>query len=338
MDHPRAAVIGVGMIGGLHARIYAEHPQSSLVAVVDPDEVRARAVAEPLGAAWYTDTGTMLARETIDLVSIATREQDRFAPAIACARAGKHLLLEKPLAPTFGAARRLVTAIEATGVRTTVNFILRSDPRYQRAKAAMADGTIGEPCTFFARRRGTSRGVEVYAPWTDLLISTAIHDIDAMVWINGSPVTRVFAEAVVKRSAEWDREDAVMALLRFENGAVGSLETSWVLPATAPASLDAALHVVGTAGGVFIEGANHGLTIVDQEGYRHPDLTHWPVGPRGVYGDLQHAIAGFINDLLSGAPAPVTMRDALYAQEIVAAMKASFRSGQPVVLPFDGEE
>jgi predicted dehydrogenase len=67
-------------------------------------------------------------------------------------------------------------------------------------------------------------------------------------------------------------------------------------------------------------------------------LTHWPVGPRGVFGDLQAHIAGFVSDILSGAPASVTMRDALYAQEIVAAMKASFRSGQPVTIPFAGEE
>ncbi|MBW3632348.1 MAG: Gfo/Idh/MocA family oxidoreductase [Chloroflexi bacterium] len=338
MNALRAAVVGVGMIGSLHARIYAEDPRTSLAAVVDPDEERARRVAEPLGATWYSDTETMLARETVDLVSIATREQDRFAPAIACARAGKHLLLEKPLAPTLREAKRLVAAIEATDVRTTVNFTLRSDPRYQRARAAMLDGTIGEPCTFFARRRGTNAGVETYAPWTDLLISTAIHDIDAMVWINGSPVVRVFAEAVVKRSSEWGREDAVMALLRFANGAVGSLETSWVLPSTVPAPLDAVLHVVGTGGGVFIEGSNHGLAVADQEGYRHPDLTHWPVGPRGVFGDLQAHVAGFIGDVLCGAPTTVTMQDALYAQEIVAAMKASFRCGQPVTFPFTGEE
>lgn len=337
MEQLRTAVVGVGMIGGLHARVYAEEPRTVLAAVVDPDVERARQVAEPLGAAWYPDTTAMLARERLDLVSIATREQDRFAPAAACAQAGIHLLLEKPLAPTLAEARRLAAAVEAAGVRSTVNFTLRSDPRYQRAKAAVADGTIGEPCTLFARRRGTGDGLENYAPWTDLLISTAIHDIDAMVWITDSPVERVYAEALVKRSAEWGKEDAVMALLRFANGAIGSLETSWVLPPTAPAGLDAVLDIAGTAGGVSIAGANHGLAIVDREGYWRPDLTHWPVGPRGVFGDLQAAIAGFVADLLSGAPETVTLRDALYAQEIVAAMKTSFRSGAPVTLPFTGE-
>ena len=91
------------------------------------------------------------------------------------------MLLEKPLAPTLAGARRLVDAIEVTEVRTAVNFTLRSDPRYQQAKLAATDGTVGEICTMSARRRGTSRGAEVYGPWTDILISTAIHDIDAVL-------------------------------------------------------------------------------------------------------------------------------------------------------------
>ena len=337
MNQLRTAVIGVGMIGSLHARIYAEDPRTTLAAVVDPDAERARAVAEPLGAAWYSDTAAMLAAERLDLVSIATREHDRFAPAVACAEAGAHLLLEKPLAPTLEEAGRLVAAIEAAGVRTTVNFTLRADARYQRVRTAVEDGTLGVPRTFFARRCGTIRGAEFYGPWTDLLISTGIHDIDAMVWINGSPVERVYAEAVVDRCAEWGSEDAVMALLRFANGAVGSLETSWIMPMTTPAPLDVSLRVVGTAGVATIEGANHGLAIVDGEGYHQPDLTHWPVGPRGVYGDLQAAVSGFVSDILSGQREAVTLHDALYAQEITAAMKASLRSGQPVSLPFAGE-
>jgi predicted dehydrogenase len=338
MDRLRAAVVGVGMIGSLHARVYAEDPRTTLVAVVDPDPERARRVAEPLGATGFPDVDTMLTQAQPDLVSIATREQDRFAPAVACARAGAHLLLEKPLAPTMAEARELIAAVEATGVRTTVNFTLRADPRYQRAKAAVAEGTIGKPRTLFARRRGTAEGLENYAPWTDLLISTAIHDIDAMVWINGAGVERVYAESLPGKSAAWGKEDAVVATLRFANGAIGLLETSWVLPPTVPAGLDAVLDIAGTDGGLVIAGANHGLSIVDRQGYHLPDLTHWPIGPRGVFGDLQSAIAGFVSDLLSGAPEAVTLQDALAAQEVVAAMKASFRSHQPVALPYPGDD
>jgi predicted dehydrogenase len=328
----RAAVVGVGMIGSLHARVYREDPRTTLAAVVDTDEDRARALGTELEVPWYADVSEMLGREEIDVASIATPEQHRHEPAVLCARAGKHLLLEKPLAPTLPEVDRLLAEIEATGVTVMVNFILRSDPRYLRAKRAMEDGTVGEPCTIFARRRGTSLGAEVYGPWTDLLISTAIHDLDVMVWLNTCAVERVHAEGVVKRSAEWGSEDAVAAVMRFTNGAVGLLETSWVLPPTVPAPLDTSLQVVGTAGGVFVEGSNHGLAVVDGEGYRLPDLAHWPLGRDGVEGSLRASIGAFVSAVLEDTEPPMTLREARYAQEVVEALKSSMERGAPVHL------
>lgn len=329
----RAAVVGVGMIGSLHARVYHEDPRTKLVAVMDADGERAREVANDLGVPWYTDVSKMLDREGIDVVSIATPEQHRYEPAIICARAGKHLLLEKPLAPTLPEVDRLIHEIEATGVATMVNFIIRSEPRYVRAKAAMSDGTVGEPCTIFARRRGTSLGAEVYGPWTDLLISTAIHDLDVMVWLNDCEVERVYAEGVVKRSAEWGREDAIAAVLRFANGSVGLLETSWVLPPTVPEPLDTSLQVVGTGGGVFVEGSSYGLVVADSETYRLPDLTHWPVGRDGVEGALRASINAFITSVLTDGVPIMTLHEARYAHEIVEALKLSMERGAPVYLP-----
>jgi predicted dehydrogenase len=168
----------------------------------------------------------------------------------------------------------------------------------------------------FARRRGSSLGAEIYGPWTDLMRSTAIHDLDAMVWLNGSDVERVYAEGVMKRSAEWDKEDAIAAVVRFRNGAVGMLETSWVLPATVPAPLDVSLHVVGTKGGVFIDGADHGLAFVDEERYARPDLAHWPLGRAGVEGALRASVAAFIDTVADGAPPLMTLAEARRAQEI----------------------
>lgn len=333
-DHLRAAVVGVGTIGGLHARVYQDDPRTMLVAVMDVNAERAREVGTSLGVPGYADISEMLDREGIDVVSISTPEQHRYEPAVACARAGKHLLLEKPLAPTLPEVNRLVEEVEMTDVTPMVNFILRSEPRYVRAKEAMTDGTVGEPCTIFARRRGTSLGAEIYGPWTDLLISTAIHDLDIMVWLNDCEVERVYAEGVVKRSAEWGREDAIAAVLRFTNGAVGLLETSWVLPPTVPAPLDASLQVVGTGGGVFIEGASYGLTVVDSESYRLPDLAHWPVGrDGGIEGALRASIDAFITSVITDEAPVMTLREARYAQEIVEALKLSMERGAPVSLP-----
>lgn len=330
----RAAVVGVGMIGSLHARTYREHPRAELVGVFDRDEARARLVAAECETRWYPNVDALLARERPDMVSIATPEHERHAPAVACARAGAHLLLEKPLAPTLASADALIAALRPFDVTIMVNFLLRSDPRYLRAKAAIRDGVVGEPCTLFARRRGTALGAEIYGPWTDLLMSTAIHDLDAMAWLTDSRVQRVHAEGVVKRCAEWGHEDAVAAVLRFTNGAIGLLETSWVLPSSAPAPVDASLQVVGTGGAIFIEGSNHGMAILDRDSYRLPDLAHWPVGRSGVEGDLRASIDHFIDCVVTGSDPVMGLDGARDAQEIVAACKASLRTGMPVELPY----
>jgi predicted dehydrogenase len=329
----RAVVIGVGMIGRLHAQIYREHPQVELVAVVDVDEERVRQVADQLGVRPYTDVQAVLAGEDFEVASVATPEHVRFEPAVALAEAGKHLLLEKPLAPTLEEADRLVERCQATSVMIMVNFLLRFDPRYRRARELALNGTLGEICTMFARRRGTVLGAEVYAPWTDLLISTGIHDLDAMTWIADAPPVRVYAEGLATASQQWGHDDAVMLLVRFSNGAIGALETSWVLPATAPALLDASLHVVGTRGGVFIEGSNHGLSVVDSERFSLPDLTHWPTGSGGVEGTLRASLDHFIQMVRSDTDPTVGLKEARAAQELVAAAKASIRSHQPVMLP-----
>lgn len=329
----RAGVVGVGMIGELHARCYAADARTELVGVVDIDRDRAREVATTVATDAYVDVEDLLIRAQPDVLSVAVPEDHRHGPAMAAAEAGVHLLLEKPLAPTLPEVDRLVEALTATGVTVMVNFILRSDPRYLTVRDAVVGGELGELCTLSARRVGTSAGAELYGPWTDLLISTAIHDLDVMRWIVDAPVVRVHAEAVVKRCAEWGHEDAVVATLRFASGAVAVLETSWVLPTSAPAPLSSGLRVVGTGGAATIEGNDAGVSLLDSGGMRLPDLMNWPVGRSGVEGNLRTSIQHFIGCVLDGGEPVMGLAEAREAQEIVAALKTSIAEERPIELP-----
>ncbi len=328
----RVAVVGVGAIGSLHARIYAEHPLAEPAGIVDADPETARAAAEPLGVPWFTEVSDLLDSCDFAAASVSVPEHHRYRTAMPLARAGKHLLLEKPLAPTLAETDRLVSDVESTGVLTMVNFILRFDPRYTEAKAAASSGRLGDVHTIFARRRGSSLGADVYGVWTDLLISTGIHDLDVMAWLADSPVTRVYAETISRRSAPYGHDDAAMVLVRFDNGIVGSLETSWVLPTSIPAPLDASLQVVGTGGGVFIDGSNHGLTVVDSDRLSLPDLAHWPVAGGRVGGDLAASLDHFICSVRNGVPPEATLAEARHAQAIVDAAKRSASRNLPAGL------
>ncbi len=328
----RAAVVGVGAIGSLHARIYHEHPLSELAGVVDADRSRAEAVGREFGVPWFTEVSELMEGGDFDAVSVAVPEHHRRGIAVPLARAGKHLLLEKPLAPSLAETDELIADLEETGVLTMVNFILRFDPRYSEAKSAVSSGRMGDVHTVFVRRRGSSLGADTYGVWTDLLISTGIHDLDVMAWLVDSPVTRVYAETISKRSARYGHDDAVMMLVRFDNGVIGSLESSWVLPASIPAPLDASLQVVGTGGGVFVDGSNHGLTIVDSDRFALPDLTHWPITRDRVQGDLAASLDHFIRSVQAGAPPEVTLADARLSHALVDAAKRSARLNRPVGL------
>ncbi len=325
----RAAVVGVGNIGSLHALFYEQDARTLLVGVVDADASRAEEVATRLRTRAFPNVETLVAETSPEVASIATPEQHRTAPALALARSGAHLLLEKPLAPTMEEAAAQIRDLRATGVTLMVNFTLRSDSRYLAVKEAARSGRLGTVRSISARRVGTARGAEILGPWTDLLISTAIHDLDVAGWIIDAPVVRVHAEAIAGRSAEWGHEDAIAMTLRFSDGTIGIMETSWVLPSTVPDLLSAGLRVIGTGGRAVIEGSNAGLTIADAEGYTHPDLINWPVGRSGLEGSLAASIGHFLTSVIEGTPPVMSPEEALRAQAVVMAAKRSIATGMP---------
>jgi predicted dehydrogenase len=332
----RIAVIGTGLIGALHARHLARHPSCTLVAVCDTDASRAQQLSAELGCRAYADSETLLATEALDAVTIATPESHRFAPAVAAARRGLMMLLEKPLGRTLADVGRLVAAMRDHGADPAVNFILHADPRFARMKEIAAAGGIGRPVSTFARRRGTRLGIEKYAPWTDLLSSTLIHDIEMALTVNAAPPDRVYAEAVVRACAPYGSHDAVVATLRFADGAVALFETSWVLPPGQPEPLDPAFHLIGDAGSVVIEGSSLGLRVLSEQGYVQPDMAHWPVIDGSIGGALARSLDAFVMRARAGLPPLVGLDAAHRAEIVVDAMKRSIAAQAPVAIAAEG--
>lgn len=333
MEKIRAAVVGTGGFGQLHARFYHEYPLTELVAVVNRTETRGRSTAGLYQVPWYRDPQQLLDCEEFDLVSICTREENHEEYGLLFAGAGKKMLMEKPLAPTLEKAHSLVEGVEKAGAFMAVNFILRQDPRFLDLKRRSDNGDFGDHISYFARRRGTFAGAQYYGPWTDILISTAIHDLDLMIWMNGSKPERVYAESVMKKCAEIGTEDAVVATIKFENGAIGCLDTSWVLPTgSLPAPLDCSFNLVGTEGGAFVDGANNGLTVCHENSYQQPDLTHWPVLPSGLSGDLYNAMKSVVDSVIHHKEPFMSGREALISHRVVFAMKESMKVHRPVNL------
>ena len=190
-------------------------------------------------------------------------------------------------------------------------------------KEKIKNNEIGEIVSCYARRRGNRFGIEIYAPWTDLISSTLIHDIQMVMSINNSKPARVYAEAVIRECAKFNSHDAVMSLIKFTDGSIASFETSWVLPKNQPEFLDPALHVVGDKGSIIIEGSSMGLQIQTDKSYMKPDLANWPIIDSKVEGCLKRNLDKFIEDCVYDNQPEVDLIKAYEVEKIVFAMKKS---------------
>ena len=296
MNKLKIAVIGTGLVGSFHAEIFFRNPNSELIAVCDIDKEKVNKIANRFKCKAYNEFESLINTEKLDAISIATPEQIRIAPALLAIEKGLKILLEKPLGRNLEDIENLVNKIKNHNKLISVNFILHEDPRYKLMKEKIKNNEIGEIVSCYARRRGNRFGMEIYAPWTDLISSTLIHDIQMVMSINNSKPERVYAEAVIRECAKFNSHDAVMSLIKFTDGSIASFETSWVLPKNQPEPLDPSLHVVGDKGSIIIEGSSMGLQIQTEKSYMKPDLANWPIIDSKVEGCLKRNLDKFIED------------------------------------------
>jgi predicted dehydrogenase len=327
-DTLKVGVIGLGFFGTRHARVYHQHAAAEVVAVCDSDAARRAEVAALTGATAYADFAELLARPDIDAVSICLPDRMHEAAAIAAADAGKTILLEKPFAHTADVARRIVDAVERNRVRLMIGHILRFDIRYVQVFHAAAPELLGEPIHLRAKRNGTRSTARRLGSASSILFYMGVHDVDAMQWIGRSRITRVYAQ---KREALGNgNEDALYAVLNFENGAIGSLDYSWAWPDGLMNGFRSAFEIVGTRTAASLDVSDQGLYFTDDGATTGGDTHLWPEINGRIAGGLADEIDHFVTATLSGAPYLQSYREAYDAIPVLDALAESARSGQPV--------
>ncbi len=331
-DKLGAAVIGLGMMGERHAQVWADLHTTKLIAVYDIVPDRTRQLASDLGCAAAGSLAEAINADGVDLVSVCTDDQAHLESCVAAAEAGKHILVEKPLATTLEDCDAIIAACEGADVKLMVAHICRFDPHYTACRNAVADGEVGDIVQVFARRNNVTASGRRIGPRTSVAFFLGVHDIDLMCWITGARVTRVHAESVSKVLADIPAEDSIMTLLRFDNGAIGCLETCWVLPEGSPNTLDGRLEVVGTKGRVAARVGGEGFEQQSQERTQRPDIVYWPQmhgrGEGGLRAQLEH----FADCVLLDEEPVITPQDARHAVEVAVAIHESLDTGQPVEL------
>jgi predicted dehydrogenase len=315
----RVAVIGLGSMGGNHARVLAELPDAELAAVCDVDEARLRDAPASPGTARYRDYGELLAREAPDAAVVAVPTRLHQEVALACIERGVALLVEKPLGAGLEECLRLRDAAEAKGVSLMPGHVERFNPVVQAAKHWLDGGKLGRVYEVRSQRVGPffERVRDV-----GVVHDLATHDIDLLHMLFACEVERVHAET--QSGIRTPYEDALTAVLRLANGVVAVLEVNWLSPLKFRGFT--MLSERGTLSGefepqalLFEAGAGKAVSVPVQRGE-----------------PLRAELAAFLRAARGEMPPPVTADDAIAAMRVVEAIIESARSGEAVRLAARG--
>lgn len=331
-------IVGVGLIGKVHAEAVRAIPNAKLVAACGRDAARTAAFAGQFGVAGYTDYEQFLAHPDLQLVSVCTPSGMHLEHGGRAARAGKHILIEKPIETTLARADELLAACERANVKLGVIFQSRFLADVQRIKRAVDAGLLGRlmVCDAFVK---WYRAPEYYAgSWHGTqaldgggaLINQAIHTVDLLQWICGLPET-VFA---MKGALRYDieGEDTLVASLRFPGGALGVLEaTTSVKP-----GFRRRLEISGEKGTVILDGDSVSVWEVEGDesaGGSGEQMTDGSANPAAISTEgHRRQLEDMVQAIIENREPLITGREGRRSLELVEALYNSANSGAPVRL------
>ncbi|MFP3905364.1 MAG: Gfo/Idh/MocA family protein [Armatimonadota bacterium] len=329
---------GAGWVANEHLNAYMANPHCEVVAVSSRREASARKAAELCGApqaAIYTDYEQFLADDNLDLISITTPNHLHVEEGVAAAQAGKHFIMEKPMALSVEGVYALRDAVAEAGVKTVVSFVLHWCPSLINAKRQIAEGAIGE---IFYVEADYWHGVDDWYPGWDWAITKEMggssflfggcHAVDAARWLTGLDIVEVSAYG-----GGWDDRyeypATVVASVKYSNGVVGKLSSSVDIIAPYQFNID----ILGDQG-----------AIRDNKLWSRilaPEADDWTVTPAILpdSGDVEHhpfegEINHIVDCILNDVESDVNVADAVNTHEACLAIDMSAeQDGATVTLP-----
>jgi UDP-N-acetyl-2-amino-2-deoxyglucuronate dehydrogenase len=336
----RIALIGCGRISKNHFEAIDQIDGLELVAVCDSDSARAEQAGKQWGVPHYTSYEKMLKESKADIITIATPSGLHAEQGIEAANAGKHVVMEKPMAISLTGADSLVHACDKAGVQLFVVKQNRLNPPVQLLKSAVDRNRFGRiymaSCTVH-----WARPQEYYdqAPWRGTwefdggaFMNQASHYVDLIQWLMG-PVESVMAKtATLARRIE--TEDSGIAILKFRSGALGSIEVTML---AYPRNLEGSITILGEKGSARIGGtAVNKIELWQFAEYDDDDkkVAEADTSPPNVYG-LGHQ--GYYRNVLAvlrgEAKADTDGRAGRKSLELILGIYESAKTGREVPLP-----
>jgi predicted dehydrogenase len=324
----RIGLVGCGAFGESHLLAFAGIPFVQVTAVTDIVSERAHKLAERYQVARVArDVHELCASKDVDAVSVVTTEDQHLEPVLAALANGKHVFVEKPMATRLGDAQRMVAAARDKSLILMPGHILRFETKYALVKEQLSSGRLGRVISIYARRNRAKWQGPIYKR-TPIVLETAINDIDIMLWYTGKKVKSVRGHDIAVEPGKG--VDLTWAVLRFEDGTLGVLQTMWLMP-DKTAFLDDFLQVVTTTGVANIDVLNSGLTLWRDDGAEVPDVSYEPRLRGSAYGALREQLSYFSLCVLEGrTPTIVSPADGVEALRVGLAVVESARVDREV--------
>jgi predicted dehydrogenase len=325
-------IIGAGLWGTNHALALTTHPRGKVAIICDRDQGRARALAERHECAWTTSLDE-LAASSVEAVTIATPDHLHAEPTLAMLRAGKHVLVEKPLATSVKEGLAMVSAAERAGLKLMVDFHARWHPLFMGAKGYVERGELGSPVMAYARLSDT-----IHVP-TEMLGWGAHsgpewflfpHTMDVVRWLFGRDPIEVYAKGHrgILDGMGIHCWDAIQALIEFDGKAFCTFETSWIVPNSYSNVVDNRLSLYGEKGGLEIRNEPSLWAFTDRF---HTPFSSTSVTRYGkVWGYQYESIRYFIDCVADDVAPEAGGRDGLMVTAMIEATLKSLTGKRPV--------
>jgi UDP-N-acetylglucosamine 3-dehydrogenase len=332
---PKIAVLGAGFMGSTHAKAYKTLPDVELAAIYAHSSKRAEPLAAELGTTWTDDLDRIMNDDSINAIDICLPTPEHRAAAERAIVAGKHVLLEKPIALEMADADALVDLAASTDKIFMIAHVLRFWPEYVELQRIASSGRYGRPVSAFASRR------QPFPAWSELfsrsdltggaVIDMMIHDYDTLNWIFGAPRAVTAMGIKNPRSKGWDQ---VQVLIDYD-GASALVDGGMMMPESYPFSSrlevlleTGALEYHFRAGGRSVEMGAGVNDLIDYPNEGEPKKLTVPADD-----PYTAEVTYFVECVKSGQPAArATPADARLAFQVAVAARDSLESGQTVNL------
>lgn len=332
----KIAVIGCGGISRPHMEGVVENPRAELYAVCDPaTDGRLEAKKEKYGAKIAVgDYKELLNDDNIDIVIVATPDYSHMEITCAFLRAGKDVLLEKPMALQVDECEEMLRVQKETGKRLMVGQVGRYNGNYPVAKNLFDQGIIGELAFIeceYGHDYSVARGFEDWRvnPEREGMIGGGCHAVDAMRWIAGNP-TEVHAFSNHKFLTDWPVDDTTIAIYKFPNGAVGKIFCSIGIKS----KYSSRLAIYGTKGSLICDARTPNVTMYLEHGGRHSCRKPITVPTTPSSHNCAAELTDFIKAIDNNEPTPISPIEGASTVAVCRATVESAKSGETVKIKY----